>query len=270
MNISLSEPTKVNQFASIMKNLKNFSQDVEFVVSEDGVYTQGMDGSHCCLFEMILKSNWFDKFETDKRYVLGLNCELLAKVLNCLEQSQKIIMQYTEDRDDLFISLSPNDGESSIVKVFHLPLIDIESNLLEIPETEYSADIAMSSDDFGKLVNQLSIFGKDIRFELSDSIKVTGKGDDGTMNAIIKEDDIFMYAAEEDMELSLEYAGGFIVMMTAFSKLNKKIQIHFSEEMPMKIQYGLDNFMDEDEDDEEETKDKNFIRFFLAPKVHDD
>ena len=31
MNITLSEPTKVNQFASIMKNLKNFSQDVEFV-----------------------------------------------------------------------------------------------------------------------------------------------------------------------------------------------------------------------------------------------
>ena len=118
MNITLSEPTKVMQFASIMKNLKNFSQDVEFVVSENGVYTQGMDGSHCCLYEMILKNDWFDKFDTDKRYVLGLNCELLAKVLNCLEQNQKIIMQYTEDRDDLFISLCPNDGETSIVKVF--------------------------------------------------------------------------------------------------------------------------------------------------------
>ena len=39
--------------------------------------------------------------------------------------------------------------------------------------------------------------------------------------------------------------------------------------MPMKIQYGLDNFMD-DEDEDEDSKDKNFIRFFLAPKVHDD
>ena len=89
------------------------------------------------------------------------------------------------------------------------------------------------------------------------------------MSAIIKEDDILMYAVEEDIDLNLEYAGSFIVMMTAFSKLNKKIQIHFSEEMPMKIQYGLDNFMDdnEEEDDEEESKDKNFIRFFLAPKV---
>ena len=34
-----------------MKNLKNFSQDVEFVVSENSVYTQGMDGSDCCLLK---------------------------------------------------------------------------------------------------------------------------------------------------------------------------------------------------------------------------
>jgi DNA polymerase III sliding clamp (beta) subunit (PCNA family) len=149
--------------------------------------------------------------------------------------------------------------------------MDIESSLLEIPDTEYSADITMSSDDFGKLVNQLSIFGKDILFELGDTIKVTGKGDDGKMSAMIKEDDIIMYAGEEDMDLSLEYAGGFIVMMTAFSKLNKKIQIHFSSEMPMKIQYGLDNFMDNNEDEEdEESVDTNYIRFFLAPKVQDD
>ena len=62
--------------------------------------------------------------------------------------------------------------------------MDIESNLLEIPETDYSADIAMSSDDFGKLINQLSIFGKDILFELGDTIKVTGKGDDGKMSVL--------------------------------------------------------------------------------------
>ena len=80
-----------------------------------------MDGAHCCLFELILKSDWFDDFETDKQYTLGLNCELLAKVLNCLEQNQIIKISYSEDRDNLLITLSPNDGENSIVKVFHLP-----------------------------------------------------------------------------------------------------------------------------------------------------
>ena len=39
--------------------------------------------------------------------------------------------------------------------------------------------------------------------------------------------------------------------------------------MPMKIQYGMDTFMDKDDDDEEDDVDKNYIRFFLAPKIDD-
>ena len=266
MNIVLRDSRKVSQFSSIMKNLKSFSQDIEIIVSKNGIYTQGMDSGHCCLFELILKEDWFDEFKTNKNYTLGLNCELLAKVLNCLEQNQTIKMNYTEDRDNLFISLSPNEGENSIVKVFQLPLMDLESNLLEIPETEYTADIEMVSDDFGKLIDQVSMFGKEILFELDDIIKVTGKGDNGTMNAIIKEEDILLYAIEEDTKLDLEFAGNYINMMTTFTKLNNKIQIHFKKDMPMKIQYGLDNFMDDDDD---ESEDKNFIRLFLAPKIDD-
>ena len=271
MNITLQTPNKVAQFACIMKNLKNFSQDIEFIVNENGIYTQGMDGGHCCLFELILKPEWFDSFETDNTYTLGLNCELLAKVLSCLEQNQSIKMQYSDKRDNLFISLSPNDGESGIIKVFRIPLIDIEQNLLEIPDTEYTADVTMLSDDFVKLVSQMSIFGSTISFELGDTIKMTGKGDNGTMDAIIKEDDILMYAIEEDAKLSLEFSGSYINMMSAFNRLNKQVQINFSENVPMKIQFGLDGFMDDEEEDEdEELKDKNFIRLFLAPKINDD
>ena len=85
MNITLSESTKVNQFASIMKNLKHFSQDVEFVVSEDGVYTQGMDGSHVCLFELSINSDWFSSYEVEKNQVIGVNCELIFKIFNSLK-----------------------------------------------------------------------------------------------------------------------------------------------------------------------------------------
>ena len=36
----------------------------------------------------------------------------------------------------------------------------------------------------------------------------------------------------------------------------------------MKIQYGMDVY-DENDDDEESEGDKNFIRFFLAPNISD-
>ena len=53
------------------------------------------------------------------------------------------------------------------------------------------------------------------------------------------------------------------------SKINKKVQIHISDDIPLKIQYGMDTFMDNDDDDDDDESDKNYIRFFLAPKIED-
>ena len=146
--------------------------------------------------------------------------------------------------------------------------MNMEVALLEIPDTEYTADIHMISSQFTELVNQLSIFGNELQVKCEDDIRLTGKGEMGSMDAVIKEDDILMYAIEEDARLDLNFSINYINMMVAFNKLNKKVQIHISEAMPMKIQYGMDTFMDNEEDDEED-EDKNYIRFFLAPKIED-
>ena len=66
----------------------------------------------------------------------------------------------------MFITLSPKEGESGIVKEFKLPLMNLEVDLLEIPDTEYTADIHMVSNQFTELVNQLSIFGNEINLGL--------------------------------------------------------------------------------------------------------
>ena len=74
---------------------------------------------------------------------------------------------------------------------------------------------------------------------------------------------LFVNSGSEDNSLSLIEKSGY-----PYISLEKNLGV--GNAIVQGIQYGLDNFMDEDEDDEEETKDKNFIRFFLAPKVHDD
>lgn len=270
MNIVLKDQVKVSQFSSIMKNLKNFSSDIEIIINEKRLYAQGMDSSHVCLYELVLYNDWFCEYNVDKSYVLGLNCEMLSKVLNCLSSEQFITMTYNEKKDNLQMTLKPLEGESGIVKVFQIPLMDTETELLEIPESEFAADIEMISSQFGELVNQLSIFGTEFEIKCGDNIIITGKGENGCMNAVISEDDIIRYAIEEDTELTLTYSGVYINLITSFSKINKKVQIHFSNDIPMKIQYGMDNFMDNDgSDDEDEEEDKNFIRFFLAPKISD-
>jgi len=266
MKIVLTDANKVSQFTSILKNLKNFSSDIEIHVDEYRLYVQGMDGGHCCLFELQLMSDWFAEYESDGAHRIGINCLLLARIFSCLNGNESIELNYERDSDFIFIALLPRDGESGIVKNFKIPLMDLDSDLLTIPETEYTADIEMVSSEFSELVTQLSIFGSELQIKCENDIRLTGKGELGSMDAIMKEDDIIMYAIEEDAKLELNFSMRYINMMMAFHKLNGKVKIHMTADMPMKIQYGLDTFMDKEDD---ETDDKNYIRFFLAPKIED-
>ena len=103
-----------------------------------------MDGSQAALFELILKNDWFTSYEVEKEVVLGINCELIAKVLHCLNNNQTITIEY-DTKDDLTISLIPREGEKCMTKEFTIPLMDLESQLMEIPEADYVADLEMDS-----------------------------------------------------------------------------------------------------------------------------
>ena len=63
MKLVITDTRKVSQFAGILKNLKNFSIDIEFHINHQRLYAQGMDSSHVCLFELVLLCDWFTEFD---------------------------------------------------------------------------------------------------------------------------------------------------------------------------------------------------------------
>ena len=269
MEIVLTNKQKINQFSLIFKNLKNISQDVEMHITSEKMYIQGMDAGHVCLFELELKKYWFNKYEfTGENLNLGVNCEILHKIINCKSEYQNITLKTKKACERLIIELTPQEGQTGITKVFEIPLIDIESELLEVPDVEYDVDAEIVSSDLSNLISELSIFGKDLNVICNEKITFTGSGEFGKMSAIIEEDQICMYAIAEDKEVDITYNIDYLNKMTAFSKLNGTTNIHFGKEYPMKLLYSLDFAMDDDDDDDEKQP-ENYIRFFLAPKIED-
>lgn len=271
MKILLTNKQKINQISLIFKNLKNISTDVEMIVQENRIYIQGMDSGHVCLFELELKSYWFDKFEYDGEDItIGINCELIHKIINCREEYQNIELKTTKSSEKLFITLFPREGQNGFTKEFEVPMIDIDSELLDVPTVDYDADIEIQSCDFTNLVHQLGQFGKDMNVICNDQIEFKGTGEYGTMKAIIEQEQILMYAVAEETEVNLVFNIEYVNKMVSFSKLNAITKIHFGSAYPMKLQYDLDFVMDEDDDeDDEESEVNNYIRFFLAPKIED-
>ena len=266
MKITLESRKKVSQFGNILKHLKHFSQDIEIIINEERLYAQGMDGSQAALFELSLKNDWFTSYEVGEDVVLGINCELIAKVLHCLNNNQTISLEYDTKKDDLTISLIPREGEKCMLKEFTIPLMDLESELMEIPDADYTADLEIESQEFYQLVDEMSIFGDTLGVNCKyDNVKFTGKGNLGEMTAVIKEDDILMYAVEEDADMTVNYRMSYLKTITCFSRINAVVKLHMSDDKPMKIQYDMEEIDEEDED----AKVENYLRFFLAPIVED-
>ena len=75
-----------------------------------------------------------------------------------------------------------------------------------------------------------------------------------------------MYAVEEEADMTVNYRMNYLKIFTSFSRVNSVVKLHMSENLPMKIQYDMDELVD---DEDEEKEPENYLRFFLAPIVED-
>jgi len=256
MKLVITEKNKVHQLVAIFRHLNGIVTDVNINLKSDSLYIQGMDASHACLIEINIEKEWFDGFEIEEG-VMGVNCGMLFKIIDCWKDGQTITI-YSKNYDKLSVDF---EGENTLTKRFEIPLMDIDSDVMEIPETEYQVDLCLKSTDFKEIISELSIFNNTLQLNCDEEkVILKAHGDSGTATVEIKQDDIDEYAVEEDSSLSISYGIKYINAVCAFHKLNKYIYIHSSQNIPIKLQYSLDD---------EDNNGRNFVRFFIAPKIED-
>ena len=148
------------------------------------------------------------------------------------------------------------------------PKLDTEQ--LGIPDADYSADIVINSNDFHHMLSQLNHFGSKLKFKLGydDNIYIRTEGDLGKMQVRIKDEDIVEYVLEEEKMFEVDFGIRFLERFCGFSKVNHFVNLHISENIPMKMQYNLSNW--KENTSEENYIDKNYIKIYLAPLVGDD
>ena len=259
MKIVIKEKEKFNVFSNIFRYLPLFMDMVNIHVNSEGIYLQGMDTSQVCLFELKLLEDWFTEFETEKSYVLGIHCNTFWKVIQCLEDINQIMKLEYDDGDNLKVSLESD----RINKYFDLPLIDIDSEMLVIPECEYEVDIEIHSVNITNYVNQLMIFDEDFKITCTeDNIFMKSKSESGSLSIEMNDNNIILYSIEEGKKMEQTFALTYVKNMCSFSKITKSVVINLKDETPMRFHQSLD-----DVDIFENSK--NYIRIYLAPKIED-
>jgi DNA polymerase III sliding clamp (beta) subunit (PCNA family) len=303
MYFIIQDKVKITKFATIFQYAKNFTESLTLYFSKDKMHIQAMDKAHVCLLDLHIQSTWFDLYEYDEQVeslFVGVNNELLYKIINTKQEQQQIKIEYHDGEDLLNISFTekqeltmveedkkeknkgkkkgkkktkkeketkkgkekgkkkeaPSKKTSMFDKYFDMKTMDLDEELLDIPDNEYSVDLILPTKMFVSLSQELSMFDDSVRVVCNqDNVELVAKGHTGTMKVNMNIDDVLEYAIEENISLDMIYSIQYFQMMCQFHKLSDKVALGFSEETPMMMKYELDE--------------TSFVRFYLAPKLDD-
>jgi len=230
--------------------------------SDTHMYIQTMDSSKISIIEINLPASWFQTYEIGANQCIGINTNILFKILNSRETSQNISIQYDlENNDKLFIQFH-SENKAVFDKHFEVPLMEIDSELMQIPEYESNADFTMCSANFSNIIGQLKMFGDNLNIECTEEniVLSSSSEESGKMNVNIQIDDLNSFAINDGQELHLSFSLTFLHNICLYHKIAKEIEIQLTDGFPLKAKYVLGA---------DETNNAN-LTFYLAPRINDD
>ena len=274
VNIVIS-PKKANTLCEILKKLRLFTESVVLMINHERLYIQGLDSSHIIIFDLHLSTDWFETIEVDSEsnFDFGLHTGILSKILNVKSETQKMRIYNEENSMDKlgidFIEGDANDYD----KFFEIPLMDIDNDLLEIPETDYDASIIMETKNYKSIIDDFNgLEFQNLNIKCNDEdVKFSCEASHGNMELCVKESQIYSYEVVEGSEIKNYYNLNFLVKICQF-KISKYISIQQSNGIPIEIKYLLNPSELDDSPNEGniEKLTKNWFKFYLAPCTDDD
>jgi proliferating cell nuclear antigen PCNA len=260
MNILIQQPQKAEQFSMLFQHIKLFTDHINMMFEKDQLFIQCMDGARVAIMELRIPSTWFDAYShsSESTITIGASSSMLFKILSSREKTQQMEILYSlEDSDKLCIHQT-SENTSEFDKRFEIPLMEIDSETMDIPVKDHQAEITLSASHFASIVSQLKMFGDTMEIQCSEEkiMLVSNSQNQGKMFVEIRIEDVTSFAIEEGEQLELSYSLAYLHNMCLYHKLTKEIELKFSKDFPMQLVYPLG-------------MDGASLSFYLAPKIDD-
>lgn len=245
----------------ITEAMKDLVTEANFDCSSTGISLQAMDSSHVSLVALLLRAEGFDHFRCDRNISLGINLTNMGKVLKCCNNDDIVTLK-SDDQADTMTFMFENTAQDRISD-FELKLMDIDSEHLGIPDTDYKAQVKMPAGEFQRICKDMSILGDTVTIAVGkDGVKFSVSGELGSGNMTIRPTSSVDTKENEEVSVEFEepvalnFALRYLNFFTKATALSGQVVLSLSKDVPLVVEYRIE--------------DLGHIRFYLAPKIEDD
>lgn len=244
----------------VLEAIRELITEANFEVSPGAMNLQAMDSSHVSLVALTLRSDGFEHYRCDRSFSMGMNLNNMAKMLKCAGNDDIITMKADDSGDIVtFMFESPSQDR---VSEFELKLMDISSENLGIPETEYAATVRMPASEYQRIVKDLGSIGDTVEISVTkDGVKFATSGDIGSANVICRQNtavdkDTDATVIEMNEPVALTFALRYLNSFAKATSLSPTVVIKLSKELPVVVEYTIEGI--------------GWVRYYLAPKIEDE
>lgn len=241
-----------NAIKTLIEGLKDILNDVNFKINKEGIQITTIDGKKVTLVHLKLIAKSFEMFYCDRPFEIGVNMKSLHSLLRTVGNNDVITM-FVEHSDITKLHIVMENKEKNVRDISRLKLLDINEDIISIPNIEFDSVIKMPSNDFQKICKDLS--------NISDTVTISSKnnkfamsveGDIGQKEIIIGENSSVSFSKLTNESVSGRYDLKYLLLFIKSSNLCSTIELFLKEGLPLVLLYSVASL--------------GSLKFVLAPK----
>tara|TARA_B110000977_G_scaffold198304_1_gene282863 strand:+ start:1093 stop:1872 length:780 start_codon:yes stop_codon:yes gene_type:complete len=252
----LLETVQSSIVRSLFESLKDILQDCNMCFTPQGATICAMDGAHVALVNMNIQGDMLERYECESLTVIGLNIATMIACLKPIGSCDTLRMEVFTDKMDI-MKISITNSEKKRLYSYDVKLIDIDCDMLDIPDKQFPCVITLPSSDMQHIVRDLHCVGDKIRVESSDhDLFLSATGDHASLRVQLSQSvDGVACTNQEDTSIDNTYSAKYFSFFSKASNLSNWVEIYLSQDYPMTIKYNVASI--------------GYLQFCLAPCIEE-
>ena len=243
---------QTSAFKNLIDGLKDMLFDCNMEVIPDSenerngyVKILAVNNQYGMLIHLRLQSINFDEFICSEKQTIGINMQVFHKVIKTITNNHILTISKTkQDPNKLGIKIMDKDKKQ--VFQYHLQVIDVDNDVLDVSQASFQAVVVMNSIDFQKVCKDMNgIEAKYVEITLIGNVfRISAKGDFANGCAEFTENSagsitINRKEQAKNTIITGKYELKNLLLFTKCTNLCSHIEVYLKNDYPLLIKYTV-------------------------------
>ena len=229
---------QANAIRILFESLKDILNDVNIKFTQEDIKIVSMDGSKNAVIHLKLLSEKFEHYYCKSAISAGVNMNSLFKIIKSMKNND-IIRFFIQSNDINKLNIQIENKEKKTIILTQLKLLDIDDDILKIPDIKFNSVINMPSNDFQSHIRELAIITNQINITSNNGmITLQGDGDFANTNITVGEK---TENKDENLIVTGKFNIKYLLLFTKSTNLCTTVEIYLKNNYPLILVYNVAN-----------------------------